>query len=136
MVEYDPETGNKRHSSKKRPKTTHRPRQEQRRPLSLDDLSDDESNYGYPYGGEEEDDPRFKYSTAGLSTYAVRNTKCCLLSMTILCVIVVVVVSIIMTRATEKATEYIAPIAAPTDSPTVAAAGFPTLEGVGGNRTL
>ena len=123
-------------SKKKKKSSTKAPsskrRSEETRPLepdleedNLSDVSEDPvDNYNLS-GDEIDDEPRFKYSTAELPDNSSRNTRCCLMAMCILCIIVAIVVSIVMVKVPQnKQEEADAQAPAPTPPP-------PTANGVG-----
>ncbi len=51
------------------------------------------------------DEPQFKYSTAGLADDGCRGNNCCVISMIILCVIVAIVLSVVMVKVFNKQDE-------------------------------
>jgi hypothetical protein len=115
MVVHDPNASGKK---KNRP-----PQKE--RAVDDDDVSDVSGDYDQEAGEEE---PRFKYSTAELADNSLRNTKCCIVAMCILCIIVAVILSIVMTNVQEDADEK---NAGTTDPPTVAPEGATKAPGAG-----
>ena len=46
--------------------------------------------------------PRFKYSTSELNDTSVRNTRCCLITVFIICIILAIVLSIVLKKVSEK----------------------------------
>jgi hypothetical protein len=121
MVVHDPKASSGGGSSKK-PKN-----QRSRRPQdagydaefnpddNVSEVSDDE------YDANSPEEPRFKYSTADLADDSPRNTKCCLIAMCILCIIVAIAVSITMVKLQEDSNEKNAP-SDPTAPPTAVGA--------------
>ncbi|KAL3917500.1 MAG: hypothetical protein SGILL_004684, partial [Bacillariaceae sp.] len=122
----------KKKSSKSSKSPSSKRRSEETRPLEPDieednmsDVSEDPvDNYNLS-GDDIDDEPRFKYSTAELPDSSSRNTKCCLLAMCVLCIIVAIAVSIIMVKVPKnKEEQETAANPAPTPPP-------PSANGVG-----
>ncbi|KAG7340916.1 hypothetical protein IV203_024459 [Nitzschia inconspicua] len=126
-------------SSKKKSSKTKKQKNEETRPLEEDnelednmsDVSEDpvdrynQTNDDGDYDEEMDDEPRFKYSTAELPEDSSRNTRCCLMTMCILCIIVAIAVSIVMVKIPQKKRdEQAAEAPSPTAPP-------PTANGVG-----
>jgi hypothetical protein len=82
---------------------------------NVSEVSDDE------YDADSPEEPRFKYSTADLAHDSPRNTKCCMIAMCILCIIVAIAVSITMVKLQENSDEKNAP-KDPTPAPTTVGA--------------
>ncbi|CAJ1967099.1 unnamed protein product [Cylindrotheca closterium] len=68
---------------------------------------------------EDYEEPRFKYSTAELrNASCIRNQKCCIASMIILCLIVAIVISLVVQKFMKDLEEDANKV--PTDPPTIA----------------
>jgi hypothetical protein len=93
---------------------------------NMSDVSEDPvDKYNLTDDEEIDDEPRFKYSTAELPDHSSRNTRCCIMAMCVLCIIVAIAVSFVMVKIPQKKDEE---RAAEAPSPT---APPPTANGLG-----
>lgn len=82
-----------------------RPRRSNNRPSGpppMDDFSAMSDDDQEDFDKSLDDEPRFKYSTAELSDSSCRNSRCCLITVGIICLIVAVALSIMMIKIFEK----------------------------------
>lgn len=95
--------GSRQSSRKSTPKPSSSKRSEMRQERhlrdDLSDVSDDDlvgsDNYTQ---SEVDDEPRFKYSTAGLADNSPRNTKFCIAAMCVLCIILAIGLSVMLAK--------------------------------------
>lgn len=100
LVEYDEEKA-AQSKPKRQPPPQAAPRAAPRKPPreepedNVSAVSDEE------YEPDPDDEPRFKYSTAELADGSWRNSKCCLITVALICIILAIVLSIVMVRVFE-----------------------------------
>lgn len=121
LVVHNPNQGRRQ----QRPRPDNRRRGDARRPNPQWQEQDDVSAVSDADYEEDYEEPRFKYSTAELrNASCIRNQKCCIASMILLCLLVAIVVSLVVQKFVKDLEEdaNIVPTYPPTMAPSISSA--------------
>ena len=114
----------------RRPRPDNRRGGNNRRPNPKWQEQDDVSAVSDADYEEDYEEPRFKYSTAELrNASCIRNQKCCIASVIILCLIVAIVISILVQKFLKDLEEENDKTPAPTMTPSIMPSLSPSVSG-------